>query len=246
MKSKLRRFCPGRNPPFLNGRRGLQCEQSGVRHLAPIDIVVHNLGYVDRNRKTYELLPPFLNGAVNDVQSDDAATVRHSFIWPLWLKQEIKMERSRPSPTVTIRAANQTDLPRLKIMVEALARHHDDVPQITAEILERDIFGFVPWIYVIIAEVGGRAVGYAALCPLIKLQVGIRGIDMHHLFVEADFRGSGIGKQLIEGAMQKARELSCSQMSVGTHPDNLSAQAVYLACGFERRDASNPRFRIAL
>ena len=76
--------------------------------------------------------------------------------------------------------------------------------------------------------------------------MGVRGIDMHHLFVDADFRREGIGKQLIEGAMQKARELSCSQMSVGTHPENLNAQAVYLACGFERRDASNPKFRITL
>ena len=46
--------------------------------------------------------------------------------------------------------------------------------------------------------------------------------------------------------MQKARDLSCSQMSVGTHPDNSSAQAVYLACGFERRDSTHPKFHIAL
>jgi GNAT superfamily N-acetyltransferase len=156
------------------------------------------------------------------------------------------MERLQRSQTVTVRTADQTDLSRLKEMVEALAKHHGDIPKITTEILKRDIFGVTPWIYVIVAEVDGRVIGYAALCPLIKLQSGIRGIDMHHLFVEADFRGGGIGKLLIEGAMQKARELSCFQMSVGTHPESLNAQAVYLACGFERRDGSNPKFRIAL
>lgn len=156
------------------------------------------------------------------------------------------MERTPQNSIVEIRDATPTDLPDLKRMVQALAEHHDDVPQVTLEILQRDIFGVVPWIYVIVAEAEGTAVGYAALCPLIKLQMGVRGIDMHHLFVESGFRGQGIGKQLIKSAMQKARELSCSQMSVGTHPDNLNAQAVYLACGFERRDSSHPKFRIAL
>lgn len=156
------------------------------------------------------------------------------------------MERIHQKIIVEIRDAKETDLPHLKRMVQALAEHHNDVPQITLEILKRDIFGATPWIYVIVAEAEGKAVGYAALCPLIQLQVGLRGIDMHHLFVEAGLRGQGIGKQLIQGAMQKARELSCSQMSVGTHPDNTNAQAVYLACGFERRDSTHPKFRIAL
>ena len=156
------------------------------------------------------------------------------------------MERTPQKSTVEIRDANQTDLPQLKRMVQALAVHHNDIPQITLETLKRDIFGATPWIYVIVAEAEGKAVGYAALCPLIQLQMGLRGVDMHHLFVETGLRGQGIGKQLIAGAMQKARDLSCSQMCVGTHPDNLSAQAVYLACGFERRDSTHPKFRIAL
>jgi hypothetical protein len=52
--------------------------------------VAHNLDYVEHTHKSYELLPPFLNGAVNVIQTDDAATERHFFIWPLWLKQETK------------------------------------------------------------------------------------------------------------------------------------------------------------
>lgn len=156
------------------------------------------------------------------------------------------MEISAPRHALMVRDANRTDLPDLKRMVEALAKHHDDVPQITIRALERDIFGTIPWIYVIVAEVCRRTVGYAALCPLTKLQMGIRAIDMHHLYVEPDFRGSGTGKQLIEGAKHKARELHCTNLSVGTHPDNVDAQAVYIACGFERRESSNPKFNIAL
>lgn len=156
------------------------------------------------------------------------------------------MENSPPKQNVLVRDASQIDLPDLKRMVEELAAHHNDVPQISIEILERDIFDVIPWIYVLVAEAEGKVVGYAALCPLIKLQVGVRSIDMHHLFVDANFRGYGIGKQLIEGAMQKARDLCCSNMVVGSDPGNLHAQAVYLACGFERRDSLNPKFRVSL
>ncbi|WP_171238744.1 GNAT family N-acetyltransferase [Ruegeria sp. HKCCA5763] len=69
---------------------------------------------------------------------------------------------------------------------------------------------------------------------------------MHHPFVERPHRGMGVGRRLIEGAIYKARALSCSYMMVGTHPDNSKAQAAYLACGFERRDAVHPRFHFPL
>lgn len=106
--------------------------------------------------------------------------------------------------------------------------------------------GSCPWIHVLVAEADREVVGYAALCPLIQLQMGARGMDMHHLFVEEKCRGRGVGKMLIEASMRKARDLSCGYMMVGTHPDNTDAQSVYLACGFEPQHGSNPRFRISL
>ncbi|WP_193746516.1 GNAT family N-acetyltransferase [Ruegeria sp. ANG-R] len=128
-------------------------------------------------------------------------------------------------------------------MIEALARHHGDTPTASIQTIERDMFGDVPWVYTLVASVAGSIVGYASLYPLVQLQLGSRGIDMHHLFVEPRVRGAGIGKQLIAASIDKARDLSCTYMMVGTHPENLNAQAIYLACGFERRDGTHPRFR---
>ena len=73
-------------------------------------------------------------------------------------------------------------------------------------------------VYVLVAAIQGQTIGYASLCPLIQPQFGLRGIDMNNLFVEQDFRGLGIGRQLIAASMQKARALSCSDMAVGTYP----------------------------
>ena len=156
------------------------------------------------------------------------------------------MDNSTSNQTIKLRDAVQADVPRLLSMVRALAIHHDDTPEVSIEALKRDIFGVTPWVYVVVCEVNEEVVGYAALCPLTKLQAGVRGIDMHHLFVEASFRGIGIGRSLTEASMRKARDLSCTYMTVGTHPDNSSAQAFYLACGFDQRQGTHPRFRINL
>ncbi len=131
-------------------------------------------------------------------------------------------------------------------MIAELASHHGDTASASAEQLVRDAFGERPWIYVLVAELAGRICGYAALCGLIQLQFGARGLDMHHLFVEADLRGRGLGVALIKGATMKARALDCQYLSVGTHPDNLDAQAFYLAQGFERRPSYPPRFVVRL
>tara|TARA_R110002096_G_scaffold58443_1_gene147197 strand:+ start:233 stop:739 length:507 start_codon:yes stop_codon:yes gene_type:complete len=144
------------------------------------------------------------------------------------------------------RDAEKSDANRLLSMAHGLAAHHGDTATITAKTIDRDAFGENPWVYVLVLEVDGAVIGYSALCPLIHFQAGIRGIDIHHLFVEKEFRGLGLGRQLINASIRKARELSCGYMKVGTHPDNKDAQATYLACGFVRQDASNPRFHISL
>ena len=156
------------------------------------------------------------------------------------------MKATHTDQMVQIRDAQPDDLPRLLSMIYALAKHHGDVADVSASALERDLFGAPPWVHALVAERDGQLVGYAALCPLAQLQMGLRGVDMHHLFVEKPFRGKGIGRHLIEGSKQKARALSCRYMMVGTHPDNSDAQAAYLACGFEQRHRTHPRFRIAL
>lgn len=161
-------------------------------------------------------------------------------------QQELKMKNFDPNEEIKIRDAVNADIPRILSMVQALAIFHDDVPQITSEAIERDAFGEIPWIYIMVLEIKGVVVGYSALCPLAHLEMGVRGIDMHHLFIEEEFRGLGIGKKLINASIQKARELSCEFMKVGTHPENTGAQSVYLACGFVKRRSSNSRFHISL
>lgn len=146
----------------------------------------------------------------------------------------------------TIRCADPADAGRIVQMVGMLARHHGDTPTLTVDDLARDAFGETPWIHVLVAEAGGELIGYAALCGLTRLQFGARGMDIHHLFTEAAYRGRGVGHSLVEACRIKAISLSCRHMTVGTHPDNHKAQAFYESLGFQRKDAHPPRFSIPL
>ncbi|MBQ2262383.1 MAG: GNAT family N-acetyltransferase [Loktanella sp.] len=145
-----------------------------------------------------------------------------------------------------IREARPSDADRLLDMIGQLAAHHGDTPALSRDDLLRDAFGDAPWISILVAETKETLVGYAALCGRIQLHFGARGMDMHHLFTDPTHRGRGIGRGLVAACQIKAVSLSCRYMTVGTHPDNLTAQAFYVAAGFERQDASPPRFSMRL
>jgi ribosomal protein S18 acetylase RimI-like enzyme len=177
--------------------------------------------------------------------------------------------------TVT-RNARKADLPQLLDMVCLLARHHHDTPELTLEQLRALIFGPDKWISVIVAEqipgtgpgtatasdagtppvsgacvdtgtgTGPVLVGYAALCPRIQLQLGLRGIDLHHLFVRHNMRAQGVGSLLVKAAEKMARARGCSYMAVSTHPENITAQHIYLAQGFTRLPGAGNRFQRSL
>lgn len=144
---------------------------------------------------------------------------------------------------LTTRIARDADLPAVLEMVHALAAHHgDDIP-LTLEVLTAEARD---WQRIIVACVGSEVAGYAALLPLGQLQFGVRGMDMHHLFVASSHRRNGVGRALIEASITLSKQLSCAYLTVGTHPDNKVAGQVYLAAGFEPLPVSGPRFRIRL
>ncbi|WP_158965677.1 GNAT family N-acetyltransferase [Chachezhania sediminis] len=147
---------------------------------------------------------------------------------------------------IDTRAALPADIPDLLAMVERLAVHHGDTPGVSEASLHRDLFGADPWLVVLLARHDGRPMGYAALFGTAYLHFGARGMELHHLFTEAEARGLGVGQALIGASVALARDRGCTFMTVGTHPENLAAQAFYPKLGFERRDGAGPRFLLRL
>lgn len=145
-----------------------------------------------------------------------------------------------------IRKITPQDIPAVLSMVHGLAEHHGDVATLAPAALSRDALGPHPWITLLVAQGAQGVSGYAALCPIMQLQFGARGMDMHHLYVAKDARGLGIGTALITACVNEAKRQNARFVTVGTHPDNTAAQTVYLKAGFEQRPTGGARFRMLL
>ncbi len=141
-----------------------------------------------------------------------------------------------------LRAPTRDDLPRLLILVEALARHHAETPHATLTSLEADLFGPGPWLHALVAEEGDALVGYVAILRLARFHLGQRGIDLHHLYVEEAHRGRGIGGALVAEALVLGGRLGASYATVTATPINQAAQSFYKSLGFQDAPRFGARF----
>lgn len=145
-----------------------------------------------------------------------------------------------------VRRARATDIPALMPLVQALATHHGDSARATAASLFADAFGPGAVVRILLADVAGEIAGYAALVPLIQLQHGARGFDLHHLFVAEGYRGQKIGPSLIMAAKAQARRAGAAYLTVSTTAENTAAQEFYLSQGAEPAPVTAPRYRWVL
>jgi ribosomal protein S18 acetylase RimI-like enzyme len=152
------------------------------------------------------------------------------------------METDKMALNITTRTMIDDDLPAVLEMVHALAAHHGDACTLTLEGLAQEAR---EWHRIIVAVKGAEVVGYASLLPMAQLQFGVRGMDIHHLFVAERHRRCGAGRALIDASIALSADLLCRYLTVGTHPDNSAAAQMYLAAGFDPL-VNGPRFRIRL
>lgn len=145
-----------------------------------------------------------------------------------------------------IRAAVQADVPTILEMVGELARHNGDEPRASLKGLEGDLFGPAPWACAFVAEQGRTLLGYTILYRLYRAHFGERGIELHHLFVTERARGMGLGRRLVEAAINEARLGGCAFLVLGTHPENFAAQRFYESLGLKRAAQERPRFQLML
>ena len=77
------------------------------------------------------------------------------------------------------------------------------------------------------AWVDGRLAGFATLYWFFSSTKAADSVLMNDLFVREDVRGSGIGRALIQGALDEARRRGAAHLEWFTAPDNLKGQRLY-------------------
>jgi len=83
----------------------------------------------------------------------------------------------------------------------------------------------------LVARVGGRIAGWAALSPVSDRCV-YAGVAEVSIYVSAETRGQGVGKALLAALVAAAERAGIWTLQSGTFPENAASIALQKACGF--------------
>jgi ribosomal protein S18 acetylase RimI-like enzyme len=149
------------------------------------------------------------------------------------------------SAVVTIREMRRADLDPVGTLAAELVRQHhrwDPDRFLLAEPVDegyRWFFGTqlgAPEVVLLVAELEGRVVGYAygAVQPRDwNLLLEVHGA-LHDVAVDASCRRRGIGRQLVEAALQALEARGAARVVLMSAAQNAEAQALFEALGFRR------------
>ena len=91
-----------------------------------------------------------------------------------------------------------------------------------------------PTTLILLAYLDGRAVGIATCFLGFSTFAARPLINVHDLAVLPEFRGRGIGRQLLAAVETKARELGCCKLTLEVQEFNRRARQTYEGAGFRQ------------
>jgi ribosomal protein S18 acetylase RimI-like enzyme len=97
---------------------------------------------------------------------------------------------------------------------------------------------------VLVAEDDGRVLGYVRLDQPIPLPSHAHVLVINGLAVDPARQGGGIGRLLIEAAVDEARRRGATKLSLRVLEPNARARALYASCGFTVEGVLRREFRL--
>jgi len=136
-------------------------------------------------------------------------------------------------PELQIRAAAREDAAPILEMVKELAAYERllHTVQATEADLREALFGPRPVAEAIVADRGGRAVGFALYFHNYSTFIGRPGIYVEDLYVRPAHRGQGIGGALMRHIIRLARDRRCGRVEWAALEWNEPAIRFYEAMG---------------
>src|SRR5262249_61232094 len=83
----------------------------------------------------------------------------------------------------------------------------------------------------LVARAAGRVVGWAALSPVSRRRC-YAGVAEVSVYVAADHRGRGVGRQLLLAVIAEAERHGIWTLQGATFPENEASRRLQRACGF--------------
>lgn len=101
---------------------------------------------------------------------------------------------------------------------------------------ERVIQRYLPSSHCFVGEMDGRLVGVYVLSPVAEQQM-----ELLNIAIAEDCRGCGLGQQLLQDAIARARELGARTLTVGTGTFGYPIE-FYQKAGFQIKDVDHGYF----
>jgi GNAT superfamily N-acetyltransferase len=137
---------------------------------------------------------------------------------------------------IKIRPTKRSDAEQVGQMIQGMAEYlrglGDNTDfQFSAKSFLRDGFGPHRAFYGFIAEVGGKAAGYSLYHDGYNTDKGYRIVYLADLYVRPEFRGIGLGRQLIEAVKTAAKKRGAKKMFWTVYALNRAARKFYWHIG---------------
>jgi GNAT superfamily N-acetyltransferase len=132
-----------------------------------------------------------------------------------------------------IRPATRDDLPAIVKLIRDLAEYERLAHAVDLDEgkLAEHLFGPHPYAEVLLADDGGRVVGFALFFHNYSTFRGRPGIYLEDLFVEPAHRGKGLGKALLVAIAKLAVERDCARVEWSVLNWNEPSIAFYKSLG---------------
>ena len=140
-----------------------------------------------------------------------------------------------PRAQTRIRAATAGDAPVFGRLLHAFNSEYGE-PEPDADTIAERAAPLIESGEVTVLFVGEGPDGFAELRFRPSLYTGALDAYLEELYVVPERRGRGLGRALLEAAIDHARERGAARIDLNTSVDDVAARALYESAGFTNRE----------
>jgi GNAT superfamily N-acetyltransferase len=138
-------------------------------------------------------------------------------------------------PQPPIRFASAADAPVFGRLLHSFNVEFDE-PTPAAEVIAERAAPLIASGELTVLFAGDGPDGFAQLRFRPSIYTGALDAYLEELYVVPDRRGHGLGRALLEAAMQHARKRGAAHIDLNTSEDDVAARALYEGTGFTNRE----------
>jgi ribosomal protein S18 acetylase RimI-like enzyme len=140
-----------------------------------------------------------------------------------------------PLSDTFIRLASAADAPAFGRLLHAFNAEFGE-PTPDAEVIAERAAPLIEGGQVTVLFAGDGPDGFAQLRFRPSLYTGALDAHLEELYVVPQRRGHGLGRALLDAAMEHARERGAARIDLGTSETDVAARALYESAGFTNRE----------